>query len=611
MLGKVSDKNPPIGFDVPALQGQSLDEHFHKLGAHASEPYLAMGKKLAVGYLPERPRNWSRQSGWTKYYADGRSEPVEYPDIDTMVFDVEVMWKVNPFAVMACAAGPDGWYSWLSPWLLGESEKECHLIPLGDPKKPRVVVGHNIGYDRARILEEYDFAQTKNFYLDTMSMHVAVNGMCSRQRPAWVKHKKKRELNEALNKTGNEAEIEKYLSELRLMDEDEEDLWIGRSSINSLRDVAKFHCGIHIDKEIRNAFGELSREEITEKDKLAELLDYCAADVSVTHKVYQKVFPSFLETCPHPVSFAALRHLSTVILPVNKTWEDYISRAETTYLDMVNTVQNTLVNLTEKALALKDDPSQYEDDPWLSQLDWSGQEIRYTKAGKPAARQKMPGMPQWYKDLFPKANEPIKVSVRTRIAPIMFRLQWEGYPLTWSDTYGWTFKVPNKDLPKFDNRPFIRCDMSEDTNERLSKDRHHTYFKVPHKDGPSSRCTNPLAKNYFQAFESGLLTSEFPEAREALKMNVSVSYWISARERIKSQMVVYESQKNLGLENREGEPELGMILPQIIPMGTITRRAVEKTWLTASNAKKTRVGSELKSMVVAPPGWSFVGADVE
>jgi len=46
-------------------------------------------------------------------------------------------------------------------------------------------------------------------------------------------------------------------------------------------------------------------------------------------------------------------------------------------------------------------------------------------------------------------------------------------------------------------------------------------------------------------------------------------------------------------------------------MGTITRRAVENTWLTASNAKKNRVGSELKSMVKAPQGYCFVGADVD
>jgi DNA polymerase gamma 1 len=46
-------------------------------------------------------------------------------------------------------------------------------------------------------------------------------------------------------------------------------------------------------------------------------------------------------------------------------------------------------------------------------------------------------------------------------------------------------------------------------------------------------------------------------------------------------------------------------------MGTITRRAVENTWLVASNAKANRVGSELKSMIRAPSGYCFVGADVD
>ena len=41
------------------------------------------------------------------------------------------------------------------------------------------------------------------------------------------------------------------------------------------------------------------------------------------------------------------------------------------------------------------------------------------------------------------------------------------------------------------------------------------------------------------------------------------------------------------------------------------RRAVEKTWLTASNAKSDRIGSELKCYVRAPPGHHFVGADVD
>lgn len=54
-----------------------------------------------------------------------------------------------------------------------------------------------------------------------------------------------------------------------------------------------------------------------------------------------------------------------------------------------------------------------------------------------------------------------------------------------------------------------------------------------------------------------------------------------------------------------------MVLPQVITMGTVTRRAIERTWLTASNAKGNRIGSELKAMVRAPPGYAIVGADVD
>ncbi|EOD53147.1 putative dna polymerase gamma protein [Neofusicoccum parvum UCRNP2] len=144
------------------------------------------------------------------------------------------------------------------------------------------------------------------------------------------------------------------------------------------------------------------------------------------------------------------------------------------------------------------------------------------------------------------------------------------------------------------------CDMSEDENTTLRLDRDHYYLRIPHKDGPTARCANPLAKSYQQFFENGRLTSQYSD-------------------RIRSQMAVFEGEAQVNQRpNNAGEnksstsgSKLGYILPQVIPMGTITRRAVENTWLTASNAKKNRVGSELKSMVRAPPGYCFVGADVD
>jgi DNA polymerase gamma 1 len=611
LLGKNQDNSNPVAFDMPIVHGQSLDEHFHKLGLDAAEPYLEYGKAFVHANLPQRPRKWIRRSGWTKYNSDGTIEEIDAPQEQMLSFDVEVIYKESPFAVMACAASPTTWYAWLSPWLLGETENDRQLVPLGDPSQPRIVVGHNIGYDRQRVAEEYDIKQTRNFFVDTMSLHVAVNGMCSRQRPTWMKHKKNRDLREKISEANSSIELTTML-ENKMLSEEEEELWVGRSSINSLRDVAKFHCGVTIDKSQRDHFGELGREGI--RERLDELLDYCAADVAITHRVYQKVFPNFLETCPHPVSFAALRHLSAVILPVDHTWDKYLQDAESTYQQRLEDVSRRLVLLSDKGLEVKESSDVYSNDPWLSQLDWSGQEVKMVKGKKksdpprPAARQKKPGMPQWYKDLFVSNASPMNLTVRTRIAPLLLKLQWDGYPLVWSDKHGWTFKVPYAEARKYENSNVVPCNMSGEINTVLKSDHKHIYFKLPHKDGPTARCANPLAKGYLAHFETGTLSSEFALAKEALEMNASCSYWISARDRITRQMVVREADRDPSLANDNRQ---GYILPQIIPMGTITRRAVENTWLTASNAKENRVGSELKAMVKAPPGYAFVGADVD
>ncbi|KAH6693824.1 DNA polymerase gamma [Plectosphaerella plurivora] len=612
LLGKNTDNSDPVAFDLPPLQGSTLDEHFHKLGIDCAEPFLGYAKQFARTTTPPKPRKWVRRSGWTKYSPDGTTEAIAAPDETMLCFDTEVMWKESSFAVMACASSPTAWYAWISPWLLGETENDRQLIPLGDPSKERIIVGHNIGYDRARVLEEYNLEQSRNMFLDTMSLHVAVNGMCSQQRPTWMKHKKNRELRERIASETEDAQLAQMLNAGR---QEEEELWVERSSINSLRDVAKFHLDVTIDKAIRDDLGTLDRNGIVAK--LDELLDYCAADVAITHRVYRIVFPNFLETCPHPVSFAALRHLSSVILPVDRSWDEYIANAEGKYHELSDAVLARLIGLTEKALEIKDQPEVWGADPWLRQLDWSGQEIKMVKGKKkndpprPAARQKKPGMPQWYKDLFTKSDGPINITVRTRIAPLLLKLAWDGNPLVWSDKYGWSFRVDRADAATYIDRQMIQCDMTDEKIDALRHDRTGVYFKLPHKDGPTSRCANPMAKGYLSYFEKGTLSSAYPYAKEALEMNASCSYWISARDRIMSQMVVFQEDVNGESPDSSNKASQGFILPQVIPMGTITRRAVENTWLTASNAKKNRVGSELKAMVKAPPGYSFVGADVD
>ncbi|XP_006867231.1 PREDICTED: DNA polymerase subunit gamma-1 [Chrysochloris asiatica] len=144
------------------------------------------------------------------------------------------------------------------------------------------------------------------------------------------------------------------------------------------------------------------------------------------------------------------------------------------------------------------------------------------------------------------------------------------------------------------------------------------FFKLPHKDGNNCNVGSPFAKDFLPKMEDGTLQAGPGGASgpRALEINKMISFWRNAHKRISSQMVVWLPRSALPRAvtrhpDFDEEGHLGAILPQVVTAGTITRRAVEPTWLTASNARPDRVGSELKAMVQAPPGYVLVGADVD
>jgi DNA polymerase gamma 1 len=124
-----------------------------------------------------------------------------------LVFDVETMPGYHPYAVLACAASPNGWYSWSSPWLFDQCADPEQLVSLGEPNVARIVVGHNVSYDRARIREEYSLAGSRTRFIDTMALHVAVKGISSHQRPEWMKHRKSRARERELAVAAKEAVV--------------------------------------------------------------------------------------------------------------------------------------------------------------------------------------------------------------------------------------------------------------------------------------------------------------------------------------------------------------------------------------------------------------------
>ncbi|KAJ7050477.1 DNA polymerase family A-domain-containing protein [Mycena amicta] len=821
-------------FTLPPLQGHNLMEHFHRIGSSLSQPYLSLAQTFAAQTLHPIPDSseWNlTQSGWTKYYymSDGSSysEAVDYPrkedgtPEDMLTFDVETLPKYHPHAIMACAASPTAWYAWTSPWLLRESEEPMHLIPLGDPTVPRVIVGHNVSYDRARVQEEYHLGGTRNRWLDTMALHVAVRGISSHQRPAWNKWRKARETEKEmeeearlviggmLNHLESRLELEHPPEKRATLDKlkrrleealtlkasesyqrvpvgsesDEEEggtSWESLTSANSLADVAALHkISLTSPKSTRDDFMRLPPSAIVAS--LPDYLTYCASDVQATHAIFAKILPSFFAQCPHPVSFAGILTMGSSLLCVDDNWEKYLHQAESVYVNLEKAIKTRLAELANQALTLFTDHSStdpWKDDVWLNQLDWTpkvagksrgvapteppaalstsqlpvwyaeicysplstrsvgrilpillktaydGQPVRWSSTEKwhylsaenqsvehfatagnqktsvvlsvkhavksedrmsfsdrnlaidvsrgkwddsvadriraladtihtewqnggvdiaqdawfcqldwtlveddvgPGKRLKKPPpppkpapvmWPKWYWDLTkPKkdmAPATLDITIRNRIAPLLLKLSWLGWPLFHSREHGWIFRVPSSATFNTRSSALSFYDPADDSLAEATLRGGYVFYKLPHKDGEKANVGSPFGKTFVKYSKDGTLKSPGPEAMEALEMNAMCSYWISARDRILNQTVVWQddaSERNLGFSDIG--KRWGIILPQVITMGTVTRRAIEKTWLTASNAKPNRVGSELKAMVRAPPGYAIVGADVD
>jgi DNA polymerase gamma 1 len=329
-----------------------------------------------------------------------------------LTFDVETMPKYHPYPVMACAASSNAWYAWISPWILGESNDPQHFIPLGSPSVPKILVGHNVSYDRIRVSDEYSVHDNANRFIDTMSLHIAVSGISSHQRPAWTKYRKAKILEEEQREEAVEV-IVGYMKSVKEREQTETDVtkrqelrnvyqemedsllqlqtqngsndsiaeggeggaeaakrWEDITASNSLKEVAKLHCNIDLDKEIRSELFSAEPDHV--RNNLIDFLDYCATDVQTTFQVYSVTLPAFLSACPHPISFAGMLIMGSPFLTVDENWEQYLRKADAVYHEMEEKVEAKLKSLAEEARDMMNDGEErWKFDPWLSQLDWT------------------------------------------------------------------------------------------------------------------------------------------------------------------------------------------------------------------------------------------------
>ncbi|CAH2055923.1 unnamed protein product, partial [Iphiclides podalirius] len=726
---------PDVNINLPKLEGQNIEEHFYNIGENQSAPYRNLLNILAKSNLPPLPKKWTRIQGWCKYTDTGPPETVPFPPDDALIFDVEVLMSAGKRPTLACAASPDAWYGWVSkpvangdPHEYFENVRYEDLIPLetdeiestGDSNRPRIVVGHNVSYDRSKIREQYLLNRTGVRFMDTMSMHTCISGVTSYQRTV-LKSKTK---------------------EPHPTDDD----WMDISSLNSLTEVHNLYCGKHVDKQTRDVFVEGTIDDVHEG--FQTLMDYCAGDVIATHNVLKETLPMFLERFPHPVTFAGMLELGTAYLPVNSNWQQYIDSADTIFEDLKLESRQLLSLKADEACRLMNEDA-YKKDLWLWDQDWSTQTLKMKKKTVkrkrrdeatvnnlleeesdvsnddvnvvtpiekrdkenkfdvlceeyirstqhndteaplnseierlskkfaylyemadllPVKRPYLAGYPAWYRKLCPKPGKDPdwtpganNITTSMQITPKLLRLTWEGYPLHYIQGEGWGFLVPfSRTQEEVDGEPRLPLEqllelcplvqspkeadedlfilpktVEEDLgrrayyarnklDEQAASNKYHGlgiwcgiqlqgcchFLRLPHKDGPKYKVGNPLAKDFINMFSQNVLAAQGCEAEKVLTFARMMSYWRNNRERIRAQQVVWLPTSRLPEALRDNRP-CGAIIPQVVVCGTLTRRASEPTWMTASNAHKERIGSELRAMVQAPPGFKFVGADVD
>ncbi|KAL2094145.1 hypothetical protein ACEWY4_011457 [Coilia grayii] len=528
LWGKEAALLPDVELKLPRMYGSDIDEHFRILAKVQSLPYLEAASDLQFTQPPPMPQTWAWEEGWTRYGPGGECQRVDFPEEKALVFDVEVCMAEGHCPTLAVAVSPSAWYSWCSKRLIEERYTWSNQLTLADliplettanssrpPRgvwQKRLVVGHNVSFDRAHIKEQYLLEGSKVRFLDTMSLHMAISGLTGFQRSLWMasKYGKRRglqEVREHMKKMGRQSEGLKIGSWG----------WVEISSINNLADVhALYVGGDPLKKEPREIFVKGSMADV--RGSFQDLMQYCAMDVLATHEVFAQQLPLFMERCPHPVTLAGMLEMGVSYLPVNQNWQRYLEDAQDTYEALQREMKASLMRLADDACQLLED-HRYREDPWLWDLDWNVQEFKQKKATQkkrkavkteeckppaisaadlekdpgppseeeldgvdpctevlerlkqtvsclPKRRQHLPGHPSWYRKLCARLSESEDwvpgaslISLQMRVTPKLMGLTWDGFPLHHTERHGWGYLVPGRrdNLDSEDDAPGPPC----------------------------------------------------------------------------------------------------------------------------------------------------------
>lgn len=180
LLGKTT---PPLkdvaNLKLPKLKGNNIEEHIMIIANTIKNKYYKFFCRLASSDIPEMPTNFEFSPGWTRYDPHThKTTKVAYPPDEALVFDVETLVPDENRPVMAVAASDKAWYSWCSDIFFQENYIGSKPLELNDlipfesedaemrKRQHRIFIGHNVGFDRSYIREQYYIEVSSSFSFD-------------------------------------------------------------------------------------------------------------------------------------------------------------------------------------------------------------------------------------------------------------------------------------------------------------------------------------------------------------------------------------------------------------------------------------------------------------
>lgn len=181
------------------------------------------------------------------------------------------------------------------------------LIPLNPANEEKIILGHNVGYDRAKTADEYfSFKNSKSFYIDTIALYHARYARTFKVRD---------------NELGRAQEP---LFDGNLSDK----LYSKYTSYNfQLSSLYKTQFKKDLIKDVRKIFDSTSKDLVVEN--FNECMHYCAKDVEATHDLFTVFWAKFLKKFTHPLEFIAMKELGNHKVTLNKeNWTSFVKNCE-------------------------------------------------------------------------------------------------------------------------------------------------------------------------------------------------------------------------------------------------------------------------------------------